>query len=447
MSFITDKQTLDDLNILGKYKSNSIYKLFNQVKTDGGEKLLEQMFLHPLTDNTAINDRAATFSYFQRKKIIFPFSVTQLTNVENYMSMAAGGGLLSAGFQLAKKKGLKYMGLDKEYSLVQTGLHEAIVLVNQVYNFFRSLQKEDSDNPFRDRMEKVDYIYKHPKLSWLASPLQQELSLLKLVKYDYLIRHVFRQELTQLLDIVYELDVFIAVSDIAFQNDFCYGNALPKNETTIKMTNVRHPGLKNGVANSLIIDHDQNVIFLTGANMAGKSTFMKSFGVAVYLGHMGFPIAAEEMVFSVQDGIYTSINVPDNLNMGYSHFYAEVLRVKKVAEEVAQEKNLVVIFDELFKGTNVKDANDATVAVTIGFSEYRNCSYIISTHIIEAAKELKECGNFQFVYLPTIMEGNVPKYTYRLKQGVTEDRHGKMIIDNERIIEIILGNHYQLEQM
>ncbi|TKB95230.1 hypothetical protein FA046_16625 [Pedobacter cryophilus] len=173
--------------------------------------------------------------------------------------------------------------------------------------------------------------------------------------------------------------------------------------------------------------------------MAGKSTFMKSFGIAIYLSHMGFPIAAKNMAISVHEGIYTSINVTDNLNAGYSHFYAEVLRVKKVAEEVARGKNLVVIFDELFKGTNVKDAFDATVAVTEAFSELRNCSYIISTHIIEAANELKRLNNFSFVFLPTKMQGTVPIYTYKLEDGVTEDRHGKIIIDNERIIEIILG--------
>ena len=65
--------------------------------------------------------------------------------------------------------------------------------------------------------------------------------------------------------------------------------------------------------------------------------------------------------------------------MGYSHFYAEVLRVKFVASEVAAGKNMVIILDELFKGTNVKDAYDATVAVIEAFSIHQNCSFIIST--------------------------------------------------------------------
>lgn len=172
--------------------------------------------------------------------------------------------------------------------------------------------------------------------------------------------------------------------------------------------------------------------------MAGKSTLMKSFSIAIYLAHMGFPVAANGMEFSVQDGLYTSINVSDNINMGYSHYYAEVLRVKQVAEEVAKGKNLVVVFDELFKGTNVKDAYDATVSVTEAFSVNRNCTFIISTHIIEAGHALRErLDNLYFVFVPTLMKGNVPTYPYRLEEGITDDRHGMLIINNERILEML----------
>ncbi len=102
--------------------------------------------------------------------------------------------------------------------------------------------------------------------------------------------------------------------------------------TPIRVQGLYHPGITGAVTNSVSLHGNSNVIFLTGANMAGKSTFMKSFGIAVYLAHMGFPLAVEHMVFSIRDGLFSSINVPDNLKMGYSHFYAEVLRVKQVAE-------------------------------------------------------------------------------------------------------------------
>ena len=179
---------------------------------------------------------------------------------------------------------------------------------------------------------------------------------------------------------------------------------------------------------------------LVGENGAGKSTLMKSFGISVYLAHMGFPVAATSMQFRIQDGMYTSINVPDNINLGYSHFYAEVLRVKKVAIEVSRDKRLVVIFDELFKGTNVKDAFDATLAVTEAIAERKNCAFMVSTHIIEVGQELgKRCNNVTFEYLPTVMKGKLPTYTYKLESGITSDKHGMIIINNEKIIEIIKG--------
>jgi DNA mismatch repair ATPase MutS len=183
---------------------------------------------------------------------------------------------------------------------------------------------------------------------------------------------------------------------------------------------------------------DSNVLFLTGANMAGKSTLMKSFGIAVYLAHMGFPVAARDMEFSVREGLYSSINVPDDLSQGYSHFYAEVLRVKKVAEAVSAGRNLVVIFDELFKGTNVKDAYDATLSVTEALAAYSRCWFVISTHIIEVGETLRQrSDNLQFAYLPTVMEGTVPRYPYILEKGITNDRHGMLIIGNEGILDIL----------
>jgi DNA mismatch repair protein MutS len=165
---------------------------------------------------------------------------------------------------------------------------------------------------------------------------------------------------------------------------------------------------------------------------------MKSFGICVYLAHMGFPVAASDMEFSVKDGLYTSINVPDNLALGYSHFYAEVLRVKSVAEGVAAGKALVVVFDELFKGTNVKDAYDATLSLTEAFAEHRESFFVISTHIIEVGEALRErYGNFLFTYLPTLMDGVTPRYTYQLAPGITRDKQGMIIIENERLIELI----------
>lgn len=98
----------------------------------------------------------------------------------------------------------------------------------------------------------------------------------------------------------------------------------------------------------------------------------------------------------------------------------------------------MVVFDELFRGTNVKDAYDATVAVADAFASKKKCTFIISSHIIEAGEQLKKMrDNVKFIYLPTIMNDKVPEYTYKITEGITEDRHGMIIIQNEKILDIL----------
>jgi DNA mismatch repair ATPase MutS len=247
-----------------------------------------------------------------------------------------------------------------------------------------------------------------------------------------------QEEMQELLDMCYELDVYIAVSGVARERSLAYAHALPKESNLFRVTGLSHPGLRGAVGNALSYDGESNLVFLTGANMAGKSTLMKAFGIALYLAHMGFPVSVERLEFSIMDGLYSSINVPDDLGHGYSHFYAEVLRVKKVAEAISSGKGLVVIFDELFKGTNVKDAYDATLAVTEALAQYGNCFFLISTHIVEVGERLKEKGGpYRFVYLPTFMDGAQPRYTYQLEEGISADRHGMLIIRQEGLLELI----------
>jgi DNA mismatch repair protein MutS len=445
MSFIADKQTLEDFNLLGKYKENSIFSLFNRVKTTGGEHLLQKMFQSPLTDPEVINNRSGIFKYFQGKQTTFPLGNEQFSAMENYLNGSSGKNYATIFITLVKKKLLATLVRDEEYPKIQSGLRQTIAVLYQCKTFINQLEAGEKkhlhqqDHPFYDELLTVKNILNDPKLEWLAEEQTgADLYILqKLAKYDHLLRHVMQDAIQTVMDIFYQLDVYIAVANLAQEMDFNYAKALTKEANLLTAIALRHPNIPKAVANPITFHQNSNMIFLTGANMAGKSTFMKAFGINVYLAHMGFPVAAGHMEFSVKQGIYSSINVPDNLDMGYSHFYAEVLRVKKVAKEVSSGKDLVIVFDELFKGTNVKDAYDATLAVTAAFSEYRNCLFIISTHIIEAGEVLALQANIQSLYLPTIMNGNIPTYTYQLQQGISSDRHGMMIIENEGILEML----------
>ncbi|MDD7886260.1 hypothetical protein [Flavivirga sp. 57AJ16] len=443
MGFVTDKQTLDDLNILGRYKSNSIFSIFNQTITIGGGRLLENMFQQPLTHAEAINERSKIFSFFETLNVSLPFDKEEFEIVENYLRSPESKNKIVAGFNITKSKLLHFIAHDREYELLREGLEKTIPLFSKLKPLMKTIEKASINTPYYNKAKKIaDFLSsKHFDLVMEQSVLPSfPLTFQNILKFDYIFRGLFHNEIEGLLKELYELDVYITVSDVSIKKDFSYAKAVDKKEEFIDIKGMYHPCLSGAVKNDVHICKKQNVFFLTGANMAGKSTLMKSFGVAVYLAHMGFPVAASDMTFSIHEGIYTSINVPDNLEKGYSHFYAEVLRVKHVAEEVATNKQLVVIFDELFKGTNVKDASDGTIAIVDAFSK-RNGTFIISTHIMEAGEALRKTNNkLFFKYLPTIVKGNVPTYTYTLHEGITDDRQGMMIIQNEKILDIINGN-------
>jgi DNA mismatch repair ATPase MutS len=439
MIFNTDKQTLTDLNILGKPGADSVYTMFNHTSTRGGAAILENMFRYPLAELTAINSRSSKIRFFQSLNTGFPFRSGLFDVIEVYLAMQDDRTRLSLDENTLARKFNSLIAVDNNYKTISDGIRSVIEMLHMLQDFFSHIAGITTDSPYRPDMEEMKELLQDPVLGpVLEERTGNKLSYTRIVEYDQLLRFRFRNELSKMLSLIYHLDVYIAVARVATQRKFVFPVALTGESHHIHLEGVYHPQVKNAVPNTIHVTPENNVIFLTGANMAGKSTFMKSLGIAMFLAHMGFPVAAEKMEFAVREGIYTTINLPDDLTSGSSHFYTEVLRIKKIARELAKAKNLFLIFDELFRGTNVKDAYEGTVAVTAAFAERENCVFVISTHITEAGEILKErCNNIHFVFLPTRMENNKPVYTYQLAEGITTDRHGMLIINNEGILDII----------
>ena len=436
MSFSIDKQSLDELNLMGKFRQGSVYFLFNQVKTRGGEQLLDQLFRNPLMDDKAINERTAIFRYFQQAGLNFPFDPQQVAQMQEYTDAAHDQSAAVTLLNVLVKKTLASLTRDERYKNIIQGLQASIVTLKKCYALVMELSV--IDNPWKERIDEVKNILSAPQMApILETDIYKSISVKTIAAFDHLLKNKLNPGIKLILDFIAEVDVNIAVSDVARCKGFTYATALPPSANTLKAVDLKHPCIEKAVGNHIEMKEQSNVIFLTGANMAGKSTWMKSIGIGMYLAHIGFPVAAASMKFSVREGIYSSINVADNIALGYSHFYAEVVRVKNAADATSTGRRLLLMFDELFKGTNVKDAYDGTLAVTAAFSEYVNCLFIVSTHIIEVGDALKGRSNIQFTYMPTVMQGSEPRYTYRLEKGITEDRQGMMIIRNEGILELI----------
>jgi DNA mismatch repair protein MutS len=436
MLFTTDKQTLDDLNIFGKHGSDSLFNIFNRCATRGGAAVLEEMFRYPLSDHEAINRRSAIIGYFAAAEKTFPFASSLFDATEPYMANRDERTKLMEENNTLGRKMSNMIAPDNTTQLIMKGVASLMEILKTSHDFLQQLSLPDG-HPYAQEKAALLKLLTMPVFAPAFSQKGKP-NFTQTAEFDILFRFRYREEIQQLLQRIYHLDLYMSIARVATERKFAFAKALPGNTLHLQLEQVFHPGVAKAVPNTIHIGPDGNVIFLTGANMAGKSTFMKSMSIAMFLAHMGFPVPAASMEFSAMEGIYTTINLPDNLGMGASHFYAEVLRVKKMAAELSQGKKLFIVFDELFRGTNVKDAYEATIAITKGFARRLNSLFVISTHIIEAADVLKAATpNVRFVFLPTRMNGNMPVYTYTLEEGVTDDRHGMIIINNEGILDIL----------
>ncbi|MBO9634341.1 MAG: DNA mismatch repair protein [Chitinophagaceae bacterium] len=423
--FRTDEQTIKDLGIFGKRDGSGIFDIYNQSHTRGGETLLERIFLHPLSEREAINSRSSIIESFAQAALRFPYNAAIFDMAEKYL---ANNRDTHSG-----KNGSGTLG-EKE---IQNGVSAVLELIHITRTFMESPELQHIA-PYAQERKAIQQLLSDTAFEpALKAPLKERLSYSAVTAFDALFRVSGKDKIERLLNHIYYLDVYISVAQTAIEKKFIFPRALPKGSCQLSLEGVFHPSLQKPVGNDLSMDASQNIIFLTGANMAGKSTFLRAVSTALYIAHTGFPVAAKSMSFSVLDGMYTTVNLPDNLGIGASHFYAEVQRVKQVASELSTGKSFFILFDELFRGTNVKDAHEATVAVIKGFAGNPSSLFIISSHIVEAGEDLQQKDNIRFFFLPTRMNGHVPEYTYTLEQGITNDRHGMIIIRNEGILEIL----------
>jgi DNA mismatch repair ATPase MutS len=171
--------------------------------------------------------------------------------------------------------------------------------------------------------------------------------------------------------------------------------------------------------------------------MAGKSTFIKATGICVYLAHIGMGVPAKKMQLSLFDGLLSNIHVMDNIIKGESYFFNEVQRIKSTVEKISDGKKWLILIDELFKGTNVQDAMKCSTTVIEGLHKMNNALFVLSTHLYEIAQDLKQYSNIQFRYFETEVKDDQLIFSYHLKEGISNDRLGYLILKKEGVVDLL----------
>jgi len=435
MKFEIDKQTICDLELFDKAKDQkSIFSLFQFTKSVGGSDQLKYLFSNPLNDVTLIEERISTIRFFQENVFDINIDKECLHFVEHYLRQGNVPVRFSVGNSIVNK--LFYKNQPNVQFIIERGIRYLITFLNEIYTFLKEL--ENTNNEFVNccRQSVIDKIENTPLRIVFNFKSRIRLFHYEYFKLDYIFRNSEISNIRSILFLIYEID---ALKSLAFATEK-YGFAYPhfiERSNYMNIQGLFHPLLENPVANDFDFETGKNLFFLTGPNMAGKSTFLKSLSIAVYLSHLGFPVPAKNMETSLFNGLLTTINLSDNINKGYSHFYNEVLRVKFVAERINQVGNLFIVFDELFRGTNVKDAYDASRAVISAFSRLQKGTFAISTHIIEIAEKLNDNQSIFFRFFEANLVDDKPQYNYKLKEGVTNERIGMYILKKEKVLETI----------
>jgi DNA mismatch repair ATPase MutS len=127
----------------------------------------------------------------------------------------------------------------------------------------------------------------------------------------------------------------------------------------------------------------------------------------------------------------------DNIVKGESYFYNEVQRIKATVQKINDHRNWLILIDELFKGTNVQDAMKCSTAVIEGLLKMSSSAFIVSTHLYEIGDGLKQYPNILFNYFETSVINDQLRFNYHLKDGISNDRLGYLILKNEGVVEML----------
>jgi hypothetical protein len=237
-----------------------------------------------------------------------------------------------------------------------------------------------------------------------------------------------RKHLSEWFESIAEIDAMISFSNYFYNDpDLCLPD-LTQNEFEINGEEVGHPLIQREarVNNPVEIKQGQFLI-VTGANMAGKSTYLRTVGVNMVLAMCGAPVCARSFRFKPVN-IFTSIHTSDSLARNESYFYSELKRLKLMIAELEKGTELFIILDEILRGTNSKDKHAGSEALLKQLIRF-GTNGIVATHDVDL-------GSLQEIFPENIcnrcfeagIDGNRLSFSYKLREGVPKNMNATILM-------------------
>jgi hypothetical protein len=236
-------------------------------------------------------------------------------------------------------------------------------------------------------------------------------------------------------DTLAELDALSSLANFSF-NHPSYTFPVPVHDDfTFISRDMGHPLIEPGacVTNSVEIRGWKQFVIVTGANMSGKSTFLRTIGINSVLAQMGAPVFASSlMFFPVQ--IHSSIRTNDSLAKRESYFFAELKRLKKIIDELEQGHPKFILLDEILKGTNTRDKQTGSIALIKQLLKYRSAG-IFATHDLALGGLIDHYpGNINNLCFEISITGDKMDINYKLGKGICKNLNATYLMKNMGIL-------------
>ncbi len=246
------------------------------------------------------------------------------------------------------------------------------------------------------------------------------------------------QDLPEWFDAFAEFEALISFGIFKFKNPKYIFPKISESGEKLKVEEIVHPLLFQEivVSNDFEIVEKTEISIITGANMTGKSTFLRTIGVNLVLAMNGCPVAAKEFSFVPMD-LFTSMRTSDSLNDGTSYFNAEILRLRNLVENLENGKPQFIILDEILKGTNSKDKLTGSELFLEKLMKSKTLfSCLIATHDLELTKiEEKFPAKIKNYCFELEQKNGELETDYKLQNGVTKSMNAIYLMKKFGIIE------------
>jgi len=440
-----DQQSLIDLNILpGPESRMCLQTKLDYCQTKGGKAFLQSLLRLENLDYIVIRERQACIQYITTHFTSWrlPISEDNVFYLQHYLGTAYNG-VRAEGVFRNTLMAYKELWFNKaHYYFVLSGVTMALQVVQDITLLCRAVYNAAMPACLKTKLQAAQEILASLGVGEATYQrfLQGSFNVQELFNIDHLLRARHSAAIQQLLNIYYELEVYYSLA-CAHRDMELRFPTLQQNGTDILLKELRHPLVNHCHANT-IHTNGKNMILITGPNMSGKSTFMKSVGMAFVMAYLGIGVAAAEATLPVMDIIITCIDIKDDLEKGYSYFFSEVKRMRSIAEKIHTGKRVIVIGDELFKGTNVQDALDCTAMVLEGFLQHAHNFYFIATHFTDIAARFQTAPACYPVCFDGTIADNEVHFNYRLQPGISQLRVGSLILQQQQVVALLTASAF-----